>query len=119
MYISSLSYLSSILSLHREQWYTAEEEEQTQDYNERFQRAMSDVRALNPNTRHRERVRCFRTLARLSQDFTYAVKTYGRIIVSEMALPVHQKTVSYMPMWSAPCVCVCVCMRAVYVLLYR
>mmetsp|Transcript_14516 Transcript_14516/g.43598 ORF Transcript_14516/g.43598 Transcript_14516/m.43598 type:complete len:844 (+) Transcript_14516:997-3528(+) len=54
---------------------------------------MEAVRALTPNTRHRDRVRCFQRLARLSRDFTYAVKTYGRIVVSERSLPLHLKTV--------------------------
>lgn len=62
------------------------------DWNGDFQSALEELRGLTPNTRHEDRVKVYQTLSRLSEDFVYTVKTYGRIIISEEALDVSEKT---------------------------
>ena len=63
------------------------------DWNGDFQTAMDLLRGLTPNTRHEERVKVYQILARLSEDFVWTVKTYGRIIISEESVPVEEKTI--------------------------
>eukprot|EP01102_Stenamoeba_stenopodia_P013206 TRINITY_DN4255_c0_g2_i1.p1 TRINITY_DN4255_c0_g2~~TRINITY_DN4255_c0_g2_i1.p1 ORF type:complete len:961 (+),score=234.00 TRINITY_DN4255_c0_g2_i1:195-3077(+) len=61
------------------------------DWNEHFQRA------IDRNQKHdsifNERIKTYSELCNLAQDFANTAKTYGRIIISEVELPYHQKTI--------------------------
>ena len=63
------------------------------DWNRRFQDALADIRSLAPNTRQTERKTVYTRLAHLSEDFVYTAETYGKIIISEVFLPPHCKTI--------------------------
>ena len=63
------------------------------DWNLRFQKAMDDIQNLNPNSSLVDKERVYRQLSDLSTDFIYTVKTYARIIISEVCLPDSQKII--------------------------
>eukprot|EP00727_Mastigamoeba_balamuthi_P009543 m51a1_g5210 hypothetical protein (1212) ;mRNA; r:242382-246294 len=63
------------------------------DWNRQFQVAVEGIGRLNHNTHNDERLDAYKKLSRLAEDFTYAVKTYARIIISEVYLPKEQKTI--------------------------
>eukprot|EP01105_Mastigella_eilhardi_P006715 TRINITY_DN1826_c0_g1_i6.p1 TRINITY_DN1826_c0_g1~~TRINITY_DN1826_c0_g1_i6.p1 ORF type:complete len:782 (-),score=188.43 TRINITY_DN1826_c0_g1_i6:545-2770(-) len=63
------------------------------DWNTKFQQAVLDISRLTPNTHSEDRLRAYSTLSQLATDFNYAVKTYGRIIISEVNLPAELKTI--------------------------
>eukprot|EP01102_Stenamoeba_stenopodia_P010457 TRINITY_DN3150_c0_g1_i4.p1 TRINITY_DN3150_c0_g1~~TRINITY_DN3150_c0_g1_i4.p1 ORF type:complete len:699 (+),score=110.12 TRINITY_DN3150_c0_g1_i4:139-2097(+) len=64
------------------------------DWNFRYQRIMLLLRKLSEhNASFQEEIEVRRSLVQLSQDFLYTAKAYGKIIISEVYLPVKQKTI--------------------------
>ena len=62
-------------------------------WNERFIEAVERIGALTHSSHAAERLRAYESLARLAGDFTDTVRTYARIIISEVYLPPEQKTI--------------------------
>jgi hypothetical protein len=63
------------------------------DWNERFQKIWDVISNFHTNTPQSERMSQNLQLLHLAQDFLYSCVTYGRIILSELALPDAQKTI--------------------------
>jgi hypothetical protein len=63
------------------------------DWNERFQKIWDAISNFHTNTPQSERMFQNLQLLHLAQDFLYSCVTYGRIILSELALPDAQKTI--------------------------
>ena len=63
------------------------------DWNNRFIEALDEIGALTHNSHADERLRAYENLSRLAGDFNDTVRTYARIIVSEVYLPPEQKTI--------------------------
>eukprot|EP01117_Protostelium_nocturnum_P012592 TRINITY_DN4634_c0_g2_i2.p1 TRINITY_DN4634_c0_g2~~TRINITY_DN4634_c0_g2_i2.p1 ORF type:complete len:1322 (+),score=514.36 TRINITY_DN4634_c0_g2_i2:78-4043(+) len=62
-------------------------------WNEKFQSYIKAVRDITSNTRQEDQIKVYETLARHSHDFIYTATTYGKIIISEVALPPEEKTI--------------------------
>jgi tetratricopeptide (TPR) repeat protein len=63
------------------------------DWNQRFQEIVEKMRKFDEYTPLPERVHVTRNLIHLAHDFIYSSATYGKIIISELYLPVSQKTI--------------------------
>jgi tetratricopeptide (TPR) repeat protein len=63
------------------------------DWNERFQKIWDEINSFHANTPQSERMYQHLQLLHLAQDFLYSCVTYGRIILSELALPDAAKTI--------------------------
>lgn len=73
------------------------------DWNSRFQRIMETLGSFGTSSSYNERVKANVDLINLFQvslyiffnlkDFLHAAKTYGKIILSEVCLPVEKKTI--------------------------
>ena len=62
-------------------------------WNERFIEAIERIGALTHSSHAAERLGAYENLARLAEDFNDTVRTYARIIISEVYLPAEEKTV--------------------------
>lgn len=63
------------------------------DWNKQFQDAMDAIAKLNLNSHSETRLNAYQKLSNLAADFSYTVKTYARIIISEAYLPREKKTI--------------------------
>jgi hypothetical protein len=63
------------------------------DWNTQFAEAIDHIGKLTHNSHFDERLRAYERLAQLAADFNYTVRTYARIIISEVYLPKDQKTI--------------------------
>ena len=63
------------------------------DWNQRFQSIVTQVALFQPNTPLAEKISANLALIGLAQDFLYSATSYGKIIISEVFLPDHQKTI--------------------------
>ncbi|KAL6056200.1 Clu domain-containing protein [Balamuthia mandrillaris] len=62
-------------------------------WNERFQKAVHTVRSLPIDAKKEVRMRAYEKLASLAHDFVASATSYGKIIIAEVYLPPHQKTI--------------------------
>lgn len=62
-------------------------------WNDAFQEHIRNVREITSNTRQEDQIRIYEALAKHSQNFIYTATTYGKIIISEVALPPEEKTI--------------------------
>ena len=62
-------------------------------WNNQFMEAIAAISSLTHNSHFEERVSAYDRLSRLAEDFNQTVRTYGRIIISEVHLPVEQKSI--------------------------
>ncbi|PRP86383.1 hypothetical protein PROFUN_05524 [Planoprotostelium fungivorum] len=62
-------------------------------WNDAFQDQIKAVREITSNTKQEDQIRIYEALAKHSQNFIYTATTYGKIIISEVALPPDQKTI--------------------------
>ena len=63
------------------------------DWNNQFHDAMDAIAKLNLNSHSETRLTAYQKLSNLAADFSYTVKTYARIIISEAYLPREKKTI--------------------------
>src|SRR3990167_11307817 len=63
------------------------------DWNLKFQQAIDLITNLHPNSNRNEQIKAYLELERLSTYFIYTVKTYARIIISEVYLPNSEKII--------------------------
>ena len=65
------------------------------DWNTRFQNVINTLQNLSytDDSTLQKRVEANQELMHLSQDFVHAARTYGRIIISEVYLPMKRKTI--------------------------
>jgi hypothetical protein len=63
------------------------------DWNTRFQECKERIEEFDSNTSIQDRISVNVTLIYLYRDFLYCVRTYSRIIISELYLPYSQKTI--------------------------
>jgi len=61
-------------------------------WNDRFQKAIMELK--DRGQLYDERIRIYRELADLAQDFIHSAKTYGKIIISEVYVGSERKTIS-------------------------
>eukprot|EP01125_Pyxidicula_operculata_P016192 TRINITY_DN5543_c0_g1_i1.p1 TRINITY_DN5543_c0_g1~~TRINITY_DN5543_c0_g1_i1.p1 ORF type:complete len:828 (+),score=126.38 TRINITY_DN5543_c0_g1_i1:1-2484(+) len=63
-------------------------------WNYEFQSSFDDVRSLGSKScTYKKKEQIWHRLAKISRDFVYASQTYGRIIISEVNLPVAKKQI--------------------------
>lgn len=58
------------------------------DWNKEFQAIHNDIQY-----NHIDKTQALKRLCKLSQDFTYMAKIYGKIIINEKCVPVEDKTI--------------------------
>ena len=63
------------------------------DWNNRFIEALEEIGKLTHSSHADQRMRAYQNLAQLAGDFNETVRTYARIIISEVYLPPEKKTV--------------------------
>eukprot|EP01105_Mastigella_eilhardi_P018223 TRINITY_DN4210_c0_g1_i2.p1 TRINITY_DN4210_c0_g1~~TRINITY_DN4210_c0_g1_i2.p1 ORF type:complete len:820 (+),score=192.17 TRINITY_DN4210_c0_g1_i2:941-3400(+) len=63
------------------------------EWNTRFQQCITGMNHISPHTLEPEKCAIMQQLMNLAQDFIYAATTFGKIIISELYLPVEQKTI--------------------------
>lgn len=81
--------------LMSESKFKKEEEFEIQglDWNSKFQKSIQKVKSLNNKSSQQNRFEAYESLESTFSDFVYSAITYGKIIVSEVYLPPHQKTI--------------------------
>jgi hypothetical protein len=63
-------------------------------WNDNFQKLVESIRNLSsPNTRQETRKAVYQELAELGKNFISTAKTYGKIIISEVGLEPHKRTI--------------------------
>lgn len=102
---SADSFVGAIVLLahHRQAYLTARSEESSlwkeRDWNKEFQDIMKDAQFLftEPSFTSAqgagERAKSFVSLSQLADDFLYASKLYAKVIISELHVPVENKTI--------------------------
>lgn len=63
------------------------------DWNKKFQESISNIGKLTLNTHSEYRYEAYKSLSSLAADFSFEVKTYAKIIISEVYLPNDKKTI--------------------------
>ena len=63
------------------------------DWNRKFQESISNIGKLTLNTHSEYRYEAYKSLSSLAADFSFEVKTYAKIIISEVYLPNDKKTI--------------------------
>lgn len=63
------------------------------DWNKKFQESIRNIGELTLNTHAEYRYRAYKSLSSLAADFSFEVKTYAKIIISEVYLPNDKKTI--------------------------
>lgn len=88
-----LAYLTAVDMLS---WNNADRDDAARSMNARFQTLVESLvsglgsKAMDKDAQSKE---CSAELERIARDFTETARTYGRVIISELHLPVQQKTV--------------------------
>jgi len=83
----------SVISLLDEAGTSASFDGNSLTWNDRFQELWQHIRQHTPETLLDERMYYNEQLISLSQDFHHAAKTYGKMIISEVYLPLENKTI--------------------------
>tara|TARA_R110002050_G_scaffold63534_1_gene138832 strand:- start:88 stop:1071 length:984 start_codon:yes stop_codon:yes gene_type:complete len=78
---------------HRKKGSTLANSQNLDEWNHRFQRCLERMHKLSEGCAMREKMVANTELMHLSEDFVHASRTVGKIIISEVYLPLSKKTI--------------------------